>query len=435
MAAYVVERVSGVPWDRFIQQRILDPLGMEHFSVAQPLPESLAADMSRGYSGRRPGLEEEEFEFVPLYPVGAAAASGEAMARFMIAHLQLGRHGEARILGEETARRMHSELFRQAPGVNAMAHGIYEMNANGVRIIGHGGDTFWFHSQLALFPEQNLGIFVSFNSQGGGAATGELMDAFVDRYFPADEATAVPPDDFGERAGQFTGRYRANRFSHTTLAKVAALGTVSVKATAEGTLRALGSEWVEVGPLTFAETHGDRTLVFREGPDGAATHFFLAQVPAMAFERVPWTEGTLLNVVLAAFAGIMVLGTLAAWPLGWGARRWYGVRGAELVRIPPGARLVLRLAAASFLVFALGMVTVLADPTAIAVEIPVGLPLVLVFPLLGVAFTAAAFLYAVRILGRGEGRATVRVAYSLAVLSFLTLLWQLGTWNLLGWQY
>ncbi|HKJ02035.1 MAG TPA: serine hydrolase, partial [Longimicrobiales bacterium] len=131
MAALIVEQATGIPWDRYVQQNILDPLGMEHFSFAQPLPEALAPDMSKGYSGAHPNYKEHDFEFVPLYPVGAAAASGEAMARFMIAHLQLGRLGDARILGEETARRMHSDLFRMAPGVNAAAYGFYEMSANG----------------------------------------------------------------------------------------------------------------------------------------------------------------------------------------------------------------------------------------------------------------------------------------------------------------
>ncbi len=137
----------------------------------------------------------------------------------------------------------------------------------------------------------------------------------------------------------------------------------------------------------------------------------------------------------AAFAGVMVVGTLVAWPLGWGVRRWYGVGAAELVRIPGRARSTLRMAAGSFLAFAVGMGTVLADPTAIAVGVPAGLPVVLFFPILGAAFTAASFVYAVRLVGRKEGRRVVRVAYALAVLSFLTLLWQMEVWNLLGWRY
>jgi hypothetical protein len=59
------------------------------------------------------------------------------MANFMIAHLQDGRLGSARILSETTARQMHSRLFTHAPELNAMLHGFYEMNENGEKIYGH----------------------------------------------------------------------------------------------------------------------------------------------------------------------------------------------------------------------------------------------------------------------------------------------------------
>jgi len=435
MAALIVEQVAGIPWDRYVQERILDPLGMEQFSFAQPLPESLARDMSKGYSGERPNLEEEKFEYVPLYPVGAAAASGTAMARFMMAHLQLGALGDARILQEETARRMQSDLFRMAPGVNAAAHGFYEMSAHGERIIGHGGDTFWFHSELALFPERNLGVFVSFNSQGGGAATGEFLDAFVDRYFPEDEVVPEPPAEAGERFAHLVGRYRANRFSHTTIAKLAALGSVSVKATDEGTLRALDTEWVEVAPLTFDERYGDRELVFREGEDGRVTHFLLADVPVVAFERVPWRENIFLHAPIFAFVLVMLLGAVAAWPLGWLARRWYRVKNEDLARIPAQARWALRLTAAVFLAFLLGLALVVgSDAEAIAISVPASLKILLAFPLVGAALTLACVYYAVVVQQQEFGRRLGRLAYSTTVLAFVLLLWQLNVWNLLGWK-
>jgi CubicO group peptidase (beta-lactamase class C family) len=435
LAALVVEQVAGVSWNRYVQERILDPLGMEHFSFAQPLPEALAPDMSKGYSGERPNLEEEDFEYVPLYPVGAAAASGSAMARFMIAHLRLGALGEARILQEETARTMQSDLFRMASGVNAAAHGFNEMSANGERIIGHGGDTFWFHSELALFPERDLGVFVSFNSQGGGAATGEFLDAFVDRYFPEGEVVPTPPDAADERYERFTGSFRPNRFSHTTLAKLGALETVSVEDTDEGTLRAMDSEWVEVGPLTFDERYGDRTLVFREDDQGRITHFFLADVPIVAFERVPWRENPFLHAAILVLAAMMMAGTVAAWPLGWLARRWYRVRSDDLPRIPTRARLALWLTAAVFLVFLLGMLVVVgSDPEAIAIAVPASLKVLLALPLVGIALTLVCVYCAVVIQQQGFGRRLGRLAYSATVLACVLFLWQLSVWNLLGWR-
>ncbi len=434
IAAYIVEQVSGTAWDEYVQESILDPLGMEHFSVEQPLPEELAGDMSKGYTYGGGQYREKDFEFVPLYPVGAGAASGTAMAKFMIAHLQDGRYGDARILQEETARQMHSALFRMAPGMNAMDYGFYELSSNGEHVIGHGGDTRWFHSELALFPERGLGVFVSYNSQGGGAATGQFMNAFVDHYFPREAAVPTPPEDFADRAHRFTGRFRSNRFSHTTLAKIAALENVKVRATKDGTLKAMNAEWVEVAPLTFSEKYGDRRLIFREGDDGRITHFFVANAPVVAFERVPWTEGTLLHALLGIFAAIMIVGTVAAWPLGWSLRRWYGVKGSEMDRIGWFPRWTLRLAALFFLAFLVGLGITLADPMAIAAEVPASLRPTLFLPMVGAAFTVGALVSAIFLVLKERGRKTVRVVYALTTISFVTFLWQLQVWNLLGWE-
>ena len=62
--------------------------------------------MSIGYSWNGTDFEEEDFEFVPLAPVGAAGATAADMARFMIAHLQLGILDDVRILDQSTALRM-----------------------------------------------------------------------------------------------------------------------------------------------------------------------------------------------------------------------------------------------------------------------------------------------------------------------------------------
>ncbi|HXY40090.1 MAG TPA: serine hydrolase domain-containing protein, partial [Vicinamibacteria bacterium] len=51
LAAYVVERVTGMSFERYARERIFLPLGMSRSSFAQPLPAELAADLSVGYSG------------------------------------------------------------------------------------------------------------------------------------------------------------------------------------------------------------------------------------------------------------------------------------------------------------------------------------------------------------------------------------------------
>ncbi|HKU22346.1 MAG TPA: serine hydrolase domain-containing protein, partial [Terriglobales bacterium] len=164
LAGYIVQRVSGQPFEEYVQQHVFQPLQMVHSTFAQPLPPNLKPLMSQGYQlGSQP---PKDFEMVQAFPAGSLSSSADDLAHFMIAHLQDGRYGDARILQPQTAQLMHARAFVNVPGMNAMALGFYEESRNGHRIIGHGGDTNWFHSNLHLMLDADVGFFVSYNSAG-----------------------------------------------------------------------------------------------------------------------------------------------------------------------------------------------------------------------------------------------------------------------------
>jgi hypothetical protein len=175
-----------------------DVLGLEEYlrtrlpwRIRPPGP--LAKDVSRGHSIRDGLFLPQSFEFVNgLAPAGALSSTVSDMARIMIAHLELGDYGGTRILGQETARTMHKRLFTNDPRLSGNAHGFWERQINGLRIIGHGGDTWLFHSQLILIPEERTGLLVVYNTQTAASpARDELVQAFVDKYYPA--PLAIPP--------------------------------------------------------------------------------------------------------------------------------------------------------------------------------------------------------------------------------------------------
>ena len=49
LAGYIVERVSGRPFNDYVTENIFKPLGMSHSTFAQPLPAELKPLMSNGY--------------------------------------------------------------------------------------------------------------------------------------------------------------------------------------------------------------------------------------------------------------------------------------------------------------------------------------------------------------------------------------------------
>jgi CubicO group peptidase (beta-lactamase class C family) len=186
IAGYLVERTSSLGFDDYLEQNIFKPLGMTRSTFRQPLPEAFQADMSKGY--KLGSDEPQPYELINMTPAGALASTGADMATFMIAHLQNGALGDARILSEETAKLMHDTPLTLLPPLNRMVLGFYETNINGRRAISHGGDTQYFHSNLHLFLDEGVGLYISMNSTGKDGAAGPLRNGlyeeFANRYFP-----------------------------------------------------------------------------------------------------------------------------------------------------------------------------------------------------------------------------------------------------------
>src|SRR6516164_7183826 len=126
LAGYIVQRVSGEPFDTYVEKHIFEPLDMKYSSFRQPLPPELAPLMSRGY--RTASGEAQPFEIVGPAPAGALSSPGEDMAHFMIAQLLGGEYHGKRILAAATAEMMHNTPLTLLPPLNRMELGFFETN-------------------------------------------------------------------------------------------------------------------------------------------------------------------------------------------------------------------------------------------------------------------------------------------------------------------
>lgn len=333
LAGYVVERVSGEPFNDYLQAHIFDPLGMRNSTFAQPLPEAMQGAMSGGYKNVADG-EAQFFEIVVPSPAGALTTTGADMALFMNAHLNNG----AGLMSPETAREMHETVDQQFPGVNSMVLGFYHEHYSGQRIIAHGGDTNWFHSNLSLLMDQNVGVFISVNSGGAENLGAQLlrwsfMEAFVDRYYPAAEAPAelVALETAREHGAAVVGDYDSSRRSQMSpLLAVYFAGQTTVAMLPNGDLVGPGlpdvngqpKHWREVEPWVWQAVGGDERMGARVDENGRVTAIAFEPLSfAIAATRAPWYRTkSLLLPLLGAALGVLLL-TLLSWPVRALARR------------------------------------------------------------------------------------------------------------------
>ncbi|MEU4531393.1 serine hydrolase domain-containing protein [Micromonospora ureilytica] len=369
LAGYIVERVSGTRFEEYVQRNVLDRAGMPSSTFEQPLPPPLRDRMSKGYdSSAGPAAP---FEVVGIPPAGALSAPATDMARFMLA--QLGEPvGFAPLLDQPTRELMQrpaldsTSLGTLADGPR-MTLGFFAEDRNGHRILGHGGDTNYFHSHLQIYPDDRAGIFVSLNSSGSGAIDSHelrqaVVNGFADRYFPApgnQPSAGVDPATTAKHAALAAGTYepsRTVRSNFLTLIGLVGRTTVSVADGGRllfepGPLSDSPALYEEVAPWVWREVGGQRTIAMRATDDRVEAIGFDS---AFALLPVEPARSSAVAVPVLALSTVVLLLTVLAWPVGVIVRRRLGRAPRE--RAGRTARILSRLAVAGTLLALAGWV-------------------------------------------------------------------------------
>ena len=457
LAGYIVARVSGEPYDRYVQEHILNPLGMAYTAARSPTPPDIRAHASEGYT-----YEDGAFKAFPDYtdmgqpamaPAGGMQSSATDMARFMIAQLRDGRHGDAttagaRILKESSLRRMHGTLYAPDPRLLGTTYGFFDFSDNGQRTIGHSGESDPIDSLLLLLPDKNLGVFVVYNSGGGKDLTLQHLGfqrAFFDHYYSAPAVEPIrPPAGFAERAGRFDGTYRITGgtpgTSYTTLEKVGVLlgmSTVKIGDPGDGTLL-LTTPWrdwrfVETKPLYFRQVDGPFHILFRKDEQGRITRMFTDYTPMLAFEKLNWYETRGFNMALALGCVLMFVSMIAV-----AAIRFIRNRRQSANRKPAsrGARVAYGIIVGISvlnLLFVIG--TVLWGNPVPLFGVSTIYRIVLGVGVLSAVLTVGALFSGVLAWRNSYWGTAARLHYTLVMVAAVAFVWFLNYWNLLGWRF
>ncbi|MEQ8991845.1 MAG: serine hydrolase, partial [Pseudomonadales bacterium] len=304
-----------------------------------PMADALRADVSRGYVHQAGAFEAGGFEFIGhIGPAGALSTTATDMARWMLAHLQDGAHGDGRILAPETARRMHARHWGPDPLLPGMAHGFIESGIHGYRAIGHGGGTVHFLSDMQLFPELGFGVFISANTTGGMAVIRDFAATLTARLFAPGPGwpAAAPERQAAADAADYAGTYLATRRPYTTVERGLMFGgsVAAVTPAAGGALvltSAMGVARLEpLGDDLFVSADRGERFRFQRDADGAVVRLVPA-MPIMVFERAgPLADPNLLAGVLGGGLLVMACALVGAWlrrrrpPVQTPVERWAG---------------------------------------------------------------------------------------------------------------
>jgi len=448
LAGYIVAQVSGESYSQYVQENILNPLGMKSSTALWQTPPDLSMRESVGYM-----YDNGAFQVFPrlmgqvdLSPAGGIRATVTDMARFMIAHLQDGRYSdgtltEARILEEATARQMHSTLYTPDPRILGTTYGFFDFSDSGQRTIGHSGEAEPMESLLLLLPDQNAGIFVVYNSLGGDALTRQhfgFQRAFFDHYYPAPVLEPIQPlADFVNQADRFTGTYKVTRSSYTTLEKYMSLfyPTVEVENPGDGTLLLLTpyGDWriVEEERLYFRQMDGPFHFIFREDDEGHIAHLFTDFTPMLAFEKVQWYETVGFNMPLLLACLLIFLSVFPVTLI----RAIQNRRTNHNGPVSRGMRIANLLIVGVSLLNLFFVIGNMLWGEQLVFGIPTAYKIVLGLGVLSALLTPGALVCTMLAWKERYWDVASRLYYTLVTVAAVAFIWFLNFWNLLGWQY
>jgi len=225
----IVSAASGMTYDSYVRQRILDPLGMTDTSTDMPV--HLAGErLATGYSpldrlGQRHELAL--FQTKAMAPAAGFASTVEDLARFAAWQFKLlgstedsstESNSESSILRPSTLREMHRvhrvdpELFASEGSHWGLGFGIYQGDEEDIdgTYVGHGGACPGYRTSLLLQPDTKIAAIVMINAEGARASPGHITrvahkivgNAIAEAVESPDEASATDPD-----LHQYTGLY------------------------------------------------------------------------------------------------------------------------------------------------------------------------------------------------------------------------------------
>jgi CubicO group peptidase (beta-lactamase class C family) len=439
IAQYLVQLASGMPFIEYAERYIFDPLGMQNTSIRQPLPARLAPEMSLGYSFKKGKFIEKPFELIPLQSVGSASTSASDMSRFMRALLNNTCLDGNCLLDSATYAKMIEPAFYHAEGVNPALLGFMDVSANGRRMFGHSGSTFLFHSMMVIIPEENTGIFYSFNSEGGQGPSSKAIEYFVNYFFPDTRPLLQTIEMDEDYMDDFAGTYRINRISHSDFFKVLAMAMSAKINPEDGKLRmdVMGETtwWLPVDSLTFRAEDSNQIIVFSRDKKDRIDNLFLGHLAIFAFNKNHGVWNPQLHMILFAMFLLVLFYIIFIWPWMYFVRRKYVRADRSPVTLPLISKLVAWLTGACYLAFFILFATGSPPGNELVFGVTRGIKIALFFPILAIPFTLLMIWQSIALIDERSTRIRSRLFYWLSTLVFIAVIWQFHFWNLLGWRY
>ena len=210
VAGEIVSAVAGEPYAVYIQQHILEPLGMKSTSIV--FPEEHKSRLAVAYGRRMPDGTRAVRPFMDtkgITPAGNLSSTVEDLALFASLQLRKGMSDGNQILKGSTLREMHRVQWLEPDWKSGQGLG-FALERDGERtLVGHGGSLAGYRTQITISPEEKIAVIVLTNADDGNPgyyvkqAFNWVAPAIKKATAPSPKVAPVDPD-----WNKYVGTYR-----------------------------------------------------------------------------------------------------------------------------------------------------------------------------------------------------------------------------------
>ena len=191
-AGEVIPLVAGKPWENYVQDSLLTPLGMTNtYTLGKGAAQR--KDVAKPYSTVFTGkLSELPYDLVDnLAPAGSLVSNVKDLSKWLIMQLDSGRYMGKRILPWsvlQKTREMNTVISSTKSYVYPSHYtgyglGVFQRDYNGRQVFYHTGGADGFVTNTCFVPEEKLGIVILTNNDNQEffeALRYQILDAYLD---------------------------------------------------------------------------------------------------------------------------------------------------------------------------------------------------------------------------------------------------------------
>jgi CubicO group peptidase (beta-lactamase class C family) len=215
LAGQIVEQVSGMKYEEYVQQNILEPLGLSNTRPYMP-QDMHGKELAIGYTAMtREGSREEVafFDANGINPAAGFSSTADDLATFASWQLKTYHGEENQVLHRNTLKEMYRVHYMDPNWTTSWGIGFSVRKMNEKTVVGHGGSCPGYRSQLLIDPESK--VAVTFMANASGVNTGKFTREIYEIMAPAlkkaakkedkEEADEMELKDFSKYTGTYSG--------------------------------------------------------------------------------------------------------------------------------------------------------------------------------------------------------------------------------------